>query len=424
MTGIRTRRVIAPLVTAAAIALGAATATALLVSAARPADVLDLPTEPWWGGPSTFAAWPKAAEAGWSDPSFFPIAVFFGKPEHAERLAELGINTYMGAERDGTPLSDITSAGISVIAQPEWTDEEVGEDPRVVGWHVSDECDMGLGGCDSADGETGSLAIQEGFVRELRAKNDGRFLQANFGNGVLGSYWSPTTMPDHVALMDVTSVDKYAYTSPHVQELLMGSPAWPVGRAPGSAFAYGWQQDRMASFAEPAASVPNWVFVETARPFLTEDGAKTITVERIRGAAWNAIIHGAAGIAYFQHNNDPACGVYSLVECGAGLSAGVAHLNAEITGLASVINTPSYVWDAGGGVDTALKARDGFAYLFAMTDGGTGARTLRLPPGTAGAVTVLGEDREIALSADGTFVDDFSAESAVHLYRVAIGGLR
>ena len=153
----------------------------------------------------------------------------------------------MGAEHDGSSIDVDHRPGISVLAQRSGRSAEVGDDPRVVGWHVSDECDMGLGGCDSASGEYGSLAIQQRYVNDLRAKNDGRFVQANFGNGVLGTFWAPNTMDDHVGLVDVTSVDKYAYTSPHVQRsaaelaLLAGGTSTRHPRAPTDGCRTAWR---------------------------------------------------------------------------------------------------------------------------------------------------------------------------------------
>lgn len=380
---------------------------------------LALPQKPWWGGPSYYARFSKAAAAGWASPSFFPIAVFYGKPEHAGTLASLGINTYMGAEYDGSPISTMTDQGISVIAQGEWTAAEVGENPRVVGWHASDECEMGEGSCAGGD-EFSRLAQQAAFVAPFRARSDGRFVQANFGNGVLGTWWAPTTMDDQVGLVDVTSVDKYAYTSPPVGELLRNSPTWPTGRNPRSAGAYGWLQDRMATFSSPAASKPNWVFVETAKPFLTEPEASTITPDQIRGAVWNAIIHGAAGIAYFQHNNS-GCGTYSLIQCSAALQDSVRATNAEVRTLAPVINSPSFEWSFGPGLDTALKTSGSSAYIFAMTDGGTGTRSFALPPGIRGSeVEVVGENRRIPVSG-GSFSDSFAQESTHRVYRIALG---
>jgi hypothetical protein len=385
-------------------------------------SVLDLPTEAWWGGSAYYSRFEKATAAGWSDPSYFPIAVFFGKPSHADELAALGINTYMAAEHDGSPVSMITREGISVLANDEWTPSEVGNDPLVVGWNVSDECDMGYSGCAPEGTEAQRLADQQRLVNERAALDDGRFLQANFGNGVLGTHWAPTTMDDHVALMDVTSVDKYAYTSPHVQWLLPTSPAWPAGKNPASSGAYGWLQDRMETFSTPAASKPNWVFIETAQPYLTEEGATSITGDQIEGAVWNSIIHGAAGIAYFQHNNNGTCGNYSLVECSQALRTKVTSINASVASLAPVINTPTYAWSFGTGLDTALKARSGYAYVFAMTDGGSGERTFSLPGGVEGqTVEVVGENRTLGI-ADGTFTDTFASEDDHHIYRIPLAG--
>lgn len=385
-----------------------------------------LETLPWWGGPQAYRRFPQARKAGWTKDSFFPIAVFFGKPEHAPALARIGINVYMGAEHDGSPVSMITDTGISVIAQSEWTSAEVGDDPLVVGWHVSDECEMGYSDCtpdwDNDNGEQGRLQKQRQYVQRLRARGDGRFLQANFGNGVIGTFWAPTTMADHVALMDVTSVDKYAYTSPQVDALLESSPAWPYGMTARSARSYGWLQDRMESFASPVASKPNWVFVETAEPLLTEEAGRTITTAQIQGAVFNALIHGAAGIAYFQHNSNGRCnGMYSLVDCGEQLRDAVRKINARVTALAPVFNTPSYDWTFGGGLQTALKVVGGWVYVVAMSDGGTGARHFSLPSSLTGAssVQVVGESRTLRV-VDGGFADSFAHESSVHVYRIKL----
>ncbi len=390
-------------------------APAPAVSAA--AAVAALPRVPWYGGPAYYAKFPKAAASGWTNPSFFPISVFLGKPSHAASLKAIGINTYMGAEHDGSSLTSITNQGISVLAQTEWSPAEVGNNAGVVGWHASDECEMGYGGCSSAT-ENGRLAQQQTFVSQLRGLNDGRFIQANFGNGVLGTWWAPTTMDDQVGLMDLTSVDKYAYTSPHVNDIMPVSPFWPKSKNPASSGAYGWQQDRMSSFSN--STKPNWVFVETAKPFLTEAGARTISGEQIEGAVWNSIIHGASGIAYFQHNNNGQCGTYSLVDCGQPLRDKVKQIDADVQSLAPVINTQSYAWKFGAHLETALKVKDGTAYIFAMTDGVTGAQVFTMPAPMTGTVTVVGEGRTLPLT-NGVFTDTFSNEFSHHIYTVALG---
>jgi hypothetical protein len=276
---------------------------------------------------------------------------------------------------------------------------------------------MGYSGC--PEEEAASLAQQQRYAAAARAKNDGRFLQANFGNGVLGTYWATTTMDDHVSLVDVSSVDKYAYTSPHVQGLLAENKYWPSGKNPASSGAYGWLQDRMETFSSPAASKPNWVFVETAMPYLTDAGARTISAGQIEGAVWNSIIHGASGIAYFQHNNNGTCGTYSLMKCAAARAA-VAKVNAQVKSLAPVLNTQPYVWSFGAGLETSLKVYLGYAYVIAMTDGGTGSRTFTLPAGVRGAtVEVVGEGRTLRVSG-GTFTDSFASEFTHHVYHVTL----
>jgi hypothetical protein len=407
----------AALVSAAGIVSGGSTSVAPPGTTVRNL-VLGLPQEPWAGGSSYYAQFPLAKAGGWADPAFFPIGVWFGRPAHAHVLRSAGINVFLAVEHNDS-ISTVTRAGIFAIPQrDEWTPAEVGDDPGVVGWAVSDECDMGLGGC-TARTEEGRVAQQRAWVDQLRRHDDGRFLEANFGNGVLGTWWAPSTMDDQVALLDVTSVDKYAYTSSHVRGLLRDSPAWPQGMDPRSSAAYGWLQDRMESFS--GSTKPNWVLVETARPLVTEDGGTTISGDQIEGAVWSSLIHGAAGIVYFEHNNNGVCGMYSIVECGDELRSRVTAIDAQVTSLARVLNSPSYRWDFGPGLDTSLKAVDGDAYVLAMPGGGAGRRTLTLPPRLAGAtsVEVVDEHRSLPVRS-GAFTDTFEAEYSHHVYRVQL----
>jgi hypothetical protein len=391
--------------------------------AARPAPAdLALSRVPWEGGPAYYSRFPAAVAGRWDDPSFFPIALFYGKPEHAAHLRSLGINTYLGAEHDGSKISSITSSGMSVIAQQdEWTPAEVGNDPRVVGWFISDECDMGLG-CHGATA-TANLAEQEQMVSAVRRRRDGRFTQANYGNGVLGTFWARGTMARLVQSVDVASVDKYAYTSPQVQSIIPGSPAWVGGAKVASSAAYGWLADRLRSYLDPRSLHPSWVVVETGRPYLTEAGAKVIGPAQIQGAVWSAIVHEARGIVYFQHSNNPACSsTYSLVDCDEPHQDAVKAVDAQISALAPVLNSQSYVWNFTAGVDTMLKTDDGHAYVFASVGlkGSTGQKVFTLPPGVEGkTVTVVGESRTLPV-VGRTFSDSFTSEWSHHIYRISL----
>ena len=380
---------------------------------------LGLPLIAWEGGPGYWRAFPKAAATGWTDPSFFPLAVFFGRPAHAEQLKSVGINTYQAVEHND-PLSVATSKGIFCIVQDEFTADEIGDDPRAVGLFAYDECDMGLG-CGGDDTDT-NLANMHQQVTGLRQRNDGRFINANYSKGVLESYWALGTMDDFMAVVDVASVDNYAYTSPDTGYAITQSQHWPIGTPTMRSATYGWLVDRMRDFQTEPGIKPNWMFVETAMPFLNDDGARTISPEEIEGACWSAIIHEARGIMFFQHNNDGVNGGYSLVDCSAERKELIRASNAKITSLAPIINTQSYEWDFGPDTDTMLKAWNGSAYIFAEIALATepGGRTFTLPSSIPGRwVDVVDEGRTIEVR-DGAFSDAFPHEYTHHVYRIAL----
>ena len=99
------------------------------------------------------------------------------------------------------------------------------------------------------------------------------------------------------------------------------------------------------------------------------------------------------------------------------------EVNNRIKALAPVINTQSYQWSFGSGLNTMLKAKDGYAYVFSMIDGSSkpGSRTFTLPAGVNGkSVEVLNENRSIPVT-NGAFTDTFANEYTYHIYKVALG---
>lgn len=409
---------------------------------------LALPRIPWEGGPSFWAQFDKASAAGWTDPTYFPISVFLGKadPAHVSSLKDAGINLYMAVEHSPAihPLTNVTDQGLFVMPGiDEWTPAEVGNNPRAVAWFISDELDMGMGLNTDHDNdgdvdEYDGIAEQRQRVALAQSYNDGRFLHANFGNGILRTFWSPNTMYDHVALMNSSSADKYTYTSPHVIDLIDGmhdAPDWPNGVPVNRAYSYGWQADQMRRFQNQNDLRAIWTFIETARPLLIENGAMTIQPDQIEGAVWSALIHEARGIAYFQHNNDAAYGGnYSIVDIPA-VHTKVKAINAKVKSLAPVLNTQSYYnstsvvdgftyyrYSFSNGTDTMLKTYDGHAYIFAGIGIGhsTGTKTFALPPGVNGTtVEVVGESRTLTVT-NGSFVDSFAFEYTHHVYKIAL----
>ncbi|WP_284978060.1 hypothetical protein [Arthrobacter sp. fls2-241-R2A-200] len=361
------------------------------------------------------------APAKLDNPNPFPVSVFYGKPEHAAQLKDIGVNVYQNAEHDGSSMASITDTGMLVIAGDEWTRAEDGNNAGVVGWSTYDECDMGLG-CSGSTTQQ-NLAQMQQLAATLRSYKDGRPVMANYSKGILGTWWASGTMNGFMSAVDFASADNYAYTSPPVDDAMTASPAWPAGASAATSAAYGWQVDRMRSYQATPGAKPNWVFVESARPYLTESNAKTITPEQMEGAMWSGIIHEARGISIFQHNNDPAFGNYSLVDIPADRKAKIKAAVAGIQALAPVLNTQSYVRNAGAArTDTMLKSKDGSAYLFAGIGlkGTTGSKTFTLPAGITGSqVQVVGENRTIAVQ-NGKFTDSFANEYTHHIYKITI----
>ena len=221
----------------------------------------------------------------------------------------------------------------------------------------------------------------------------------------------------------MSSVDKYAYTSPHNWGLLPTSPHWPKGAPVARSGAYGWLARRMQTFQDPKNIRPSWVFVETAMPFLTESGARTITPDQVEGAVWSAIINEARGIAYFQHNNNDTCDTYSILDCGQPIRDKLTAVHRKIRSLAPAINTQSYRYDFKSGTETMLKTYDGHAYIFAGVglNQTTGTKTFTLPAGVNGTTVVVEAEGRTLPVVNGRFTDSFANEYSHHVYRVTLG---
>ena len=412
----------------------------------------------WEGGSSYWSRFPKSNAAGWTNPNFFPITIFYGKadPTYVASLKDAGINTFAPPEHDPStfPITNITDQGMYVIGNiNEYTPAEVGaSNNRVVGWFMSDECDMGYSGCDNGtSGQTASnyaTSVDQSYVNKARSYNDGRFVMANFGNGILRTFWAsynaasppyilsvaPTDMHAHMQMMDVTSADKYTYTSPAVDGIVPNSPDWPINAPVARAYSYGWQADQIKRFQDTAHPKPIWTFIETAMPYLTEQGARTIQPDQIEGAVWSAIIHEARGISYFDHNNNGICGNYAIVDC-PDVHAKVKQIDTQVAEMAPILNTQSYYntqvtingmtysrFSFNNGTDTMLKTYNSYAYIIAGLGFGdaTGDKSFTLPNGVNGTrVEVMDEGRTLPVT-NRSFTDNFSSEYAHHIYKIAM----
>jgi hypothetical protein len=444
-----------------------------LLSRRKVAGGLDhLPRVAWEGGPAYWSQFPKTDAAGWDADTFFPIAVFLMKPDsgHPAALADIGINVAMAIEGQspGVSTTAMAAAGIWGLASPDnpyehdgslnqitdpgWDFSEIGSNAQIVGWFLADEPDMGYGGWpgngNTNNNQNGYLDALEGLSATADGHADGRIKWSNFGNGVLNTFWSPDTLDEMIDLIHGFSVDKYPYTSPGVRFEYGRSADWAAAcnqtqgsaaaeNAAKTASAYGWMVKQMvARFQDPAALKPHWGFIEVKMPKLNETGSSIITHAEMKGGLWSQIICEARGIAYFQHNGDanwpatdpntgatPTTETYTLVDGPTTYKTAVDTINSEITALAPVINTQSYVWDFGATrMYTMLKAKDGFAYIFACIGPGgtTGSKTFTLPSGINGTTAeVVYESRNVSV-VSGQITDTFANEYTHHIYKIAL----
>ena len=93
-------------------------------------------------------------------------------------------------------------------------------------------------------------------------------------------------------------------------------------------------------------------------------------------------------------------------------------MNRQIAQLATVINGPTDTASVKvSEVRALVKKRDDAWYIFAGSDGTTGARTFTVAGAPDTTVEVLGEDRSLTLTG-GRFQDTFPSENTIHIYRV------
>ena len=204
---------------------------------------------------------------------------------------------------------------------------------------------------------------------------DARLRYNNYGKGVL--LWeTDAEAACFVEAQDLQSTDLYWFTDPN-QTDMMGVPWLPEGERRMTlsevrrASNYGYQVDRMRALdARNGQRKPIWNFVELGWPWseTAAQGGRSILPQEIRAAVWHSIIAGARGIIYFDHNfNGPCGGSTFRGPCYPANRAMAKSVNAEIKGLAPVLNAPTLT--AGTSTSPSIRAmikwHNGHFYVFA-----------------------------------------------------------
>ncbi len=359
---------------------------------------------------SAYGAWANGPS---SDPSFFPIAVWLQAPGNAAEFKAAGINTYIGLWKGPTEeqLTELKAEGMKVICDQ----NDVGlahlDDDTIIAWMHGDEPDNA-----QSDGAGGwgppvdPAKIEEDYER-IAAADPSRPVVLNLGQGVAWDGWygrgvrtnHPEDYAEYIKGCDIASFD--IYPAVHSKPEVAGKLEF---------VAKGVQ--RLVEWTGGQKVV--WNCIEASRISNTETKP---TPEQIKAEVWMSLIHGSTGLIYFVHQFKPNFVEASLLQDYELLPA-VTEINAQITELAPVLNSPSVeglvsVETAGADVEIMVKQHDGAIYIFAvaMQDIDTKVE-FRFEDIESGEAECLGKDQTREIT-EGSLHDEIYGYG-VNLYKV------
>ena len=356
-----------------------------------------------------------SGKSPWSDPNFFPLAVWLQAPANAARYQKAGINCYVGLWNGPTEeqLAALQKAGMRVICSQNEVGLKHRDNPLIIGWMHGDEPDNAQA-LEPGKG-WGPPIPPETIVadyRKLRVEDPSRPVLLNLGQGVAwDAYYGrgvrsnhPEDYPRYIEGSDIVSFDIYPVV--HEKPAVAGK-LWFVPQG----------VERLIKWSGGQKMV--WNCLECTH---ISNPDKKATPHQVRSMAWMSLIQGSQGLIYFVHQFKPTFREAALLDDPEMLEA-ITVLNRQITDLAPVLRSPSLPSAVTVKCDnpatplaTMVKVAGGATYLFAaaMREGTTGA-TFTLPPNAAGEIEVLGESRTIQ-ARNQEFTDRFGSWD-VHLYR-------
>ncbi|MBV1779207.1 hypothetical protein KRR55_08785 [Paeniglutamicibacter sp. ABSL32-1] len=390
---------------------------------------LGLPTIPWEGGGEYWNAFDAPREAGWTDDSFFPITLWFNaimSNEEVQYDKKLGFNTYIGLD-PSTPYELFADNDAYWIGGP-LNDSFTADSKNWVGDFLGDEVDGRF------DVDTGQQMMRE--ASDL-TEGTGRFRYTNYTQIVMAQYMKDKDTETYVNdYSDVVSIDMYWYTIPFCSQLpLQHAYLFTLTESNcRTSSSYGKTMQALRERDVVDGKLQRlWQFVEILNGGPGQDATyiEEISPGQLKGAVMNSLIHEARGIVYFNQSLSGDCLAGSVVRqsqvvedyCGKKQVEAAGEINSLVHSLAPVLNSQSYVFDFGEGLDTMLKVKGDTAYVFSMLDDShqTGERNFTVPEQLRGKpVEVIGENRTILPNADGTFTDTFEHEYTYHVYKVIL----
>jgi hypothetical protein len=199
-----------------------------------------------------------------------------------------------------------------------------------------------------------------------------------------------------------------------------------------------WRQydDMVHVRSEAHYTHPVWAYIEAGDPEThAQWSGLTVTPAMETAEAWNAVIGGARGITWFDHDFGGSDSGYAdssadLIDPNpvfAGLQATVKAWDAEVTRLAPILNDPfarGYVTrtavTGGNAMNEMVKfdQRSSRFYIFAAPRFNSAQTASYSVSGRySGPVAVYGERRAVTAT-NGVFSDSVSGQTAVHIYVV------
>jgi hypothetical protein len=394
-----------------------------------------------------------ACNAGWDDPSFFPIGAWLS-PVHSQSdidlWRDLNLNTIFapsGPESTNLPL--IKSNGLNVVLQSDESGRFSNVGTETVGMLACDECGTYAG------------AVSDPLSSISNALQDNRFWWTNntwnfIAYGDIGGVPAAQVLSNLINTpnnsqrhLDMQSIDLYweSYSMASSPGLHQGGVIYNLGRdmTPDEmrrAYHYGDIVDRLRAYQVGYYPAPVLSYIENGGPMTEDTTAGTyIAPAELNATVWSSVIHGARGIVYFNHTfagpaqsqNNFANIYYQTVQAGQTISIydQAKATNTAVKQLAPVINSPTannYVSvspaaSSLGGFDVMAKyqqSSDNF-YVFSMSRGSEAATsipaTYTVAGGYTGSVGVVNENRSVQAT-NGVFSDTFANGNTVHIYQI------
>lgn len=351
---------------------------------------------------------------------------------------------------------DVTSASGAETVAYEGTDEpDMSFGPGSSGWNRQSSCIPAGSRC----GYTVANFFYSGRPADYGSPGyplGRKPITQGYGKGVL--FWeSDTQAAKFMSYSDTLSADSYWMTDADLDVPSQGGcallPASTTACGNGGGFGlptvqralpanYAFNVTRLEHLqALKGSTKPITVDVETGCPG-TSDSCTTPAAST--AAAWHALIAGARGIIWFQHNFGGPCVDFNTFYDGSNPASpkyncqqtpgvtlhdvvnNVTAFNHEVASLNGVLLSPfaeRYVSTGHADVSAMAKYSHGVFYVFAaagkpaMPPPDKQSVTFTVAGGYSGPVTAVGENRTLQ-AVNGVFDDSFADEDSVHIYKI------